>query len=127
MENKKLLTPPHHGAMEPKEIPDYFCGRLIFTDDTNGMRHVVYDGHSRHQFASRAAAERWCIEQAGSVENDALAELMRAQAHAEKAAKILRTANERYPYERSVDIEAISVNIRKMADAIDTIISQYII
>lgn len=121
-----LLSPPPHDTMEPKDVPDYFCGRLIFIDETNSMRYVVYDGHSRHQFPTRAAAERWCIEQAGSVTDDALAELMRAQAHASKAAAILRTAVERYPYTESVDIEAIGVNVRRMADKIDEIVSKYI-
>lgn len=112
--------------MEPKDVPDYFCGRLIYYDDTEAMKFVVYDGVRKLRFTTRAAAEKWCVQKACALQPEALGEIMRAFHHLARASIVLRQLNTKYPMDEREQLEAISVSARRMADALDTIVSKYI-
>ena len=112
--------------MTDKDVPDYFFGRLIYQDDTDAMRYVVYDGSEKHRFATRAAAEVWCVENSYRLSDNAVHALMRAYEHAATAATVLRRFVEQYGSSDRVELEAISVALRRVADRIDTITCQYI-
>ena len=126
MDKKSIITPPPSSTMTDKDVPDYFCGRLIYRDDTDAMRYVVYDGSEKHRFASRAAAEVWCIENSYRLSDDAVYALIRAYEHTVIAANVLRRFVEQYGSSDKTELEAISVALRRVADRIDTITSQYI-
>lgn len=112
--------------MEPNGVPDYFCGRLIYYDDSEAMKFVVYDGVNKVRFTSRAAAEKWCVQKASELQTEALGEIMRAFHHLSRASMVLRQLNTKYPMDEREQLEAISVSARRMADALDTIVSKYI-
>lgn len=112
--------------MDRNDVPDYYCGRLIFYDDSEAMRYVVYDGVNKVRFATRAAAEKFCIEKACEVQTEALGEIYRAFHHLTRASVILRQLNLKYPMNEREQLETISVNVRRMADALDTITAKYI-
>ena len=115
-------NPPPTG----NELPDYYCGRLIYYDQNNAMHWVAYDGQNRVHFPSRKQAEKWCYEQATQSEDAQVDELMRAYYHITRAADILRAATCKYYYTRHVDLEAVSTDLRRHAQRIDDITSQYI-
>lgn len=112
--------------MDDKDVPDYFCGRLIYFDDSEAMHYVVYDGVNQHRFATRQDAEKWCLQMVDEVMPSAIAECMRAYHHLTRASITLRELKRRYPMEESELLELISVNSRRLADKLDDIISKYI-
>lgn len=123
MEDKNIITPP---PQEMCDLPDYFCGRLIYKDDTDAMCYVVYDGHHKHRFASRPAAEKWCIEQAYTLTEDAVLTLMRSYDHLLKSIKLLRIFLDKYGSTDRMTLEQTCVQMRLTAMHLDRIISTYI-
>lgn len=109
-------------------LPDYIHGRLIFEDQTgdDNCRWVVYDGRKFYRCPSRAAAERLAAEMANEAKPE-LDNLYLAQHHAARCAQVLRrAAQEPDTTDIQLHIEALSVQARRLADMIDTIISQTI-
>lgn len=122
----KPTPPPQQFTMDRNDVPDYYCGRLIFYDDSEAMHYVVYDGLKKVRFATRTAAEKFCIEKAYEIQTEAFGEISRAFHHLTRASIVLRQLNLKYPMDERVQLESISVNARRMADALDTILAKYI-
>lgn len=107
------------------ELPDYYCGRLILKDTTSddNCRWIVYDGRQSIRCVSKTAAYRVAAEQANATNDTAIYQLMAAHHAATRASDAAQKAAD-----ESADIriacEQISVNLRRIADQIDTIISQ---
>lgn len=108
-----------------KEPPDYFAGRLIYHDDISQetMRWVVYDGHRKIRFTSRPAAERWCAAESLKVNSEVIDRLMVAYLYADKAKQALEAAAS-FANELRQEIDFYALEIRKISDKIDTIITQ---
>lgn len=123
---KQYTPPPRQSSIQDDDVPDYFFGRLIWTEPGTGMEYVVYDGADKHRFASRAAAEKWCIEQATSVNEEAAETLMRAAAHVMKASRIIEAACRRYPLQDKLTLDLTAVQLLRIYDGIDAVVSKYI-
>lgn len=106
-------------------IPDYFAGRLIYFDDISPetMKWVVYDGHKKVRFTTRKAAERWCAAESLKVHSEVIDRLMVAYLYADKSKQALEAAAS-FANELRAEIEFYALEIRKIADKIDTIIAQ---
>lgn len=119
------FTPPHNIYTM---LPDYIHGRLIF-EDTYGddnCRWVVYDGRTFYRCPSRQAAEQLAAKMAAETKPE-LDNLYLAQHHAARCAQVLRrAATEPDTNDIQLHIEALSVQARRLADMIDTLISQTI-
>lgn len=104
-------------------IPDYFAGRLIYYDGISAetMRWIVYDGHRKVRFTTRAAAEKFAAEEAAKSENDFMERLFLANLYADKARKALDAAATFAPENLKQTIEKLALGIRKANDLIDKI------
>lgn len=107
-------------------IPDYFAGRLIYYDGISEetMRWVVYDGHRKVRFTTRAAAEKFAAEEAAKFDNDVTERLFLANLYADKAQKALDAAATFAPETLKQTIEMLALDIRKVNDKIDSITAQ---
>ena len=107
-------------------IPDYFAGRLIYYDGISAetMRWVVYDGHRKVRFTTRAAAEKFAAEEAAKFENEFIERLFLANLYADKAKSALEVAATFAPENLKQTIELLALDIRKAYDKIDIIIPQ---
>lgn len=110
---------------EAKKIPDYFAGRLIYFDDLSNetMRWVVYDGRQKVRFTSRAAAERWSAAESMKLHSEVLDRIMVAMLYLDKAKNALDAAAT-FTAEMREEIEFYALEIRRIEDKLDTIISQ---
>lgn len=108
------------------ELPDYFCGRLIYQDDDDdACQWVVYDGDKKQRFTSRKAAEQWCVKHAYNVTRDDVGLLFLAHSRVTSAHNVLREIAPRFCDEH-LRIETLSVQLRRIADEIDTITSKHL-
>lgn len=124
MDNK--LPPPHDIPGTMNSVPDYFCGRLIYElDDGDACKWVVYDGNTKQRFPTRADAEKWCLQHAYACSKNDLGKLMLCQARLSTVHQALNLLAEVFTEER-VSLQLISVNVRRYADQLDTIISRYV-
>lgn len=107
-------------------IPDYFAGRLIYYDGISAetMRWVVYDGHRKVRFTTRAAAEKFAAAEAAKFENEFIERLFLANLYADKAKSALEVAATFAPENLKQTIELLALDIRKVYDKIDIIIPQ---
>ena len=119
-------TPPHDYSGAMSSVPDYFCGRLIYElDDGDACKWVVYDGNTKQRFPTRADAEKWCLAHAYMCTRNDLGKLMLCQARLSTVHQALNTLAEAFTDER-VNLQLISVNVRRYADQLDNIISRYV-
>ena len=104
-------------------IPDYFAGRLIYYDGISDetMRWVVYDGHRKVRFTTRAAAEKFAAEEAANFKNDLMERLFLANLYADKARQALDAAATFAPENLKLTIEKLALGFRKGNDLIDKI------
>lgn len=104
-------------------IPDYFAGRLIYYDGISAetMRWVVYDGHRKVRFTTRAAAEKFAAEEAAKFENEVFERLFLASLYADKAQKALDAAATFASDALKSELESNALAIRKIVDKIDLI------
>lgn len=110
------------------DLPDYYLGRLIIHDEdsADNMRWIVYDGLTQVRCVSKTAAMKYIQEHALKVNDDALHylyiehdRLRRSYMHLDDIAAMLPAADR-------LTIEAISVNLRKIADSLDTYLAQQV-
>lgn len=110
------------------DLPDYYMGRLIIHDEDSddNMRWIVYDGLTQVRCVSRTAAQKYIQENALRVNDDALHylyiehdRLRRSYMHLDQIASMLPAADR-------PTIEAIAVNLRKIADSLDTYLAQQV-
>lgn len=110
------------------DLPDYYMGRLIIHDEDSddNMRWIVYDGLTQVRCVSKTAAMMYIQEHALKVNDDALHylyiehdRLRRSYMHLDDIAAMLPAADR-------PTIEAISVNLRKIADSLDTYLAQQV-
>lgn len=108
------------------EVSDYYMGRLIINDDNpdETMHWVVYDGLQRVRCTSKAAAMRYCQERALGVTEDAIQGLMLAYDKIRNGYMQLDKLARMVPAVDRPTIETISVNVRRIADQLDTYIAQ---
>lgn len=101
-------------------------GRLIINDDNPNetMHWVVYDGFQRVRCTSKAAAMRYCQERALDVTDDAIHGLMLAYDKIRNGYMQLDKLAAMVPAVDRPTIETISVNVRRVADQLDTYIAQ---
>ena len=109
-------------------LPDYYMGRLIIHDEDSddNMRWIVYDGLTQVRCVSRTAAMMYIQEHALKVNDDALHyhyiehdRLRRSYMHRDEIAAM-------FPAVDRPTIEAIAVNLRKIADSLDTYLAQQV-
>lgn len=117
-----IQTPPRSTF---EELPDYYCGRLILKDTSgeDNCRWIVYDGRQSIRCVSKTAAFRLAAEQANATNDTAIYHLMLAHHAATRASDAAQKAADECADIR-IACEQISVNLRRIADQIDTIISQ---
>lgn len=115
-----LAEPMNEQISVPDSLPDYYCGRLIYYDESNGMPWIVYDGAGKTHFSNRKAAEKYCIEQATQFTKEEVGEWMRAHAHLIRAQSILDSA---IHFRKKEPCERIALQIRLLADQLDEIIA----
>lgn len=106
-------------------MPDYYLGRLIYHDGPRNIRWAVYDGRERRFFRTEEEAKRWCEQQANTLSVDDMDDLMRAQYRAQSVADFLHTMAGNVG-RLAPELELLSVAQRRIADHIDTLISQQI-
>ena len=110
------------------DLPDYYMGRLIIhdVDSADNMRWIVYDGLTQVRCVSKTSAMKYIQEHALMVNDDALHylyiehdRLRRSYMHLDEIAAMLPAADR-------PTIEGISVNLRKIADSLDTYLAQQV-
>lgn len=87
------------------------------------MRWVVYDGHQKVRFTSLAAAERWCAAESMKLHSEVFDRIMVAMLYLDKAKNALDAAAT-FTAEIREEIEFYALEIRRIEDKLDTIISQ---
>lgn len=121
---KRDSTPPPRD----NSLPDYIAGKLVYKDvnSDDNMRYVVYDGRTRIRFMTWHQAVSWCVHQAYDYDNEFVYnattvyhKLLTTGNHLEKLAGQSRP-------EDKILLEQLSVNVRKIADYLDTFISQIV-
>lgn len=117
--------PPEMRADEP---PSYFRGHVYYYDSwsDDNCRWVLYDGKNKIRFVTRKSLEDYVIEQQAKTPERAVSLLMRAHARAQRSYLDLDDAAAQLDGNYRVNLQAIALNLRKLTDNIDTIISQLI-
>lgn len=120
-----ITTPPREVL---NDLPDYYLGCLIYYDDTpdNTMRWICYDGHTKYRCISQPAAMN-CAAQLNKIATDKqIGHLTLSHHFLTRAWKTLDMAAAASDIETRLWLELKSVEVRKLADALDTLISQKI-
>lgn len=107
-------------------LPDYAFGRLIYCDDVSddNMRWIVYDGRTHVRCISKKAAYRFAAQQANAVGTEAINFLMVGHHHLTRGYNAIDRAAPIMPVEVKLELEAIALTVRRLADKIDLIIAQ---
>lgn len=116
----KLPTPTNL-----KEIPDYFCGHLIYHVNEEGCPFIVYDGNERHLFTSRQQAEKFCMENSYQLNDEDIARLMLTMQRIINAYTTLDVVAKVIKREHGLIMQGWALDLRKVADKLDTFISQH--
>lgn len=113
-------TPPHN------DLPDYCFGRLLFFDENKnpGTPWVVYDGQHYHRFPHRGDAERYCQEKATSTSSEVVEGMLLCQYRSDRLSHYLDKIGKKASIDIRLQLEQLAVYARRIADALDTIISQ---
>lgn len=122
--NKEAYLPP--STQDLKLLPDYYLGCLIYWDEQGDdtMRWICYDGRTKYRCATRAAAEN-CARQIRLTSTDEqCGHLMSAHHFLTRAWRALDKAAAASDVETRLWLELKSVEARKLADAVDTLLSQ---
>lgn len=125
MSNNVNTTPPREVL---NELPDYFLGCLIYHDDREGntMRWICYDGRTKYRCATRASAEACARRIAGYATDEQIGHLITAYHFLTRAWRTIDKAAAESDVNTRLWLELKAVEVRKLADAIDTLISQKI-
>lgn len=123
--NNVNTTPPRDVL---NELPDYFLGCLIFWDNDEGdnMRWICYDGRTKYRCATRAAAEACARQLKGVATHEQIGHLTSAHHFLTRAWKSIDKAAAESDINTRLWLELKAVEVRKLADAVDTLISQKI-
>lgn len=118
-------TPPREIL---NELPDYFLGCLIFYDEfsDDNMRWILYDGRRKIRCISRPAAEKLAAEIATKITDDGINHLMVAHHFLRRAHQTLDKMANESDVETRLWLQLKALEVRKIADAIDTLIAQQI-
>jgi len=118
-------TPPREIL---NELPDYFLGCLIFYDESSddNMRWILYDGRRKIRCISRSAAEKLAAEIATKITDDGINHLMVAHHFLRRAHQTLDKMANESDVETRLWLQLKALEVRKIADAIDTLIAQQI-
>lgn len=118
-------TPPREIL---NELPDYFLGCLIFYDEfsDDNMRWILYDGRRKIRCISRSAAEKLAAEIATKITDDGINHLMVAHHFLRRAHQTLDKMANESDVETRLWLQLKALEVRKIADAIDTLIAQQI-
>ena len=113
-----------HNASD--DIPDYAFGRLIYYDGVSedNCRWIVYDGRQYVRCTSKTAAYKFAAEQANAVGSECIHFLMVGHHHLTRGYKAIDRAAAMMPVELKLECEAIALQVRRLADKIDSIIAQ---
>lgn len=124
--NNGIYPPP--STIDLKFIPDYYLGCLIYHEDIedNTMKWICYDGRTKYRCISRAAAEKCAQQLHHLMTEEGVGHLMSAQHFLTRAWKTLDKAAAESDIETRLWLELKAVETRKLADAIDLLISQRI-
>lgn len=111
---------------ESDYLPDYAFGRLIYPDDVSDdkMKWIVYDGRTKVRCISKKAAYQFAAQQANAVGTEAIHFLMVGHHHLTRGYNAIDRAAPLLPVETKLEIEAIALAVRRLADKIDSIIAQ---
>lgn len=120
------ITPPPTSTQDPKFLPDYYLGCLLFFEDSqdNNMRWICYDGRQRYRCISKAAAMKCAENLHHLATEDGIGHLMHAHHYLTRAWKSLDYAAAESDIETRLWLELKAVETHKLADAIDLLISQ---
>lgn len=118
-------TPPREVL---NELPDYFLGCLIYYDqkEGNSMRWICYDGRTKYRCASRSAAESCARNISGNATDIEVGHLLTVHHFLTRAWRAMDKAAAESDVETRLWLELKAVETRKLADALDTLISQKI-
>lgn len=121
---KEISTPPPRGS----SLPDYIAGKLVYedTESADNMRYVVYDGRTRQRFVSWNAAVQWCVRQSLQYDDMFVYDLMTQYHRLLSTSSHLDKLAEQCSVEDKLLLEQLAVNTRKIADYLDTFVSQII-
>jgi len=121
-------VPPPISSQDPKFLPDYYAGCLLYLDDASddNMRWICYDGRQRHRCISKAAAMRCAEELHNLITKDGIGHLMHSHHYLTRAWQSLDHAAAQSDIETRLWLELKAVEVHKLADAIDILISQRI-
>lgn len=125
MNNITNSTPPREVL---NELPDYFLGCLIFWDneDNDNMRWICYDGRTKYRCATRAAAEACARNLTNKSNDEQVGHLLTAHHFLTRAWQSLDKAAAKSDINTRLWLELKAVEVRKLADAIDTLTAQKI-
>lgn len=118
-------TPPHEVL---NELPDYYLGCLIYHDDEedNAMRWICYDGRTKYRCATRSAAEACARKITRLATDEQIGHLTTSFHFLTRAWRAIDKAAAESDVNTRLWLELKAVEVRKLADAIDTLISQKI-
>ena len=122
--SKEFYPPPP--TQELNNLPDYYLGCLIYWEEQgeDTMRWICYDGRTKYRCATRAAAENCARQIRLSATDEECGHLMLAQHFLTRAWRTLDKAAAASDIETRLWLELKAVETRKLADAVDTLLSQ---
>lgn len=126
---KEELPPPTFVDTQASgldELPDFVAGQLIYYDPDDGCHWVVYDGEHRNKFASRKAAERFCIERVSKVNNAQVGVLLAAQFRTRQVSDRLGEFFVASDLDRTRQVHAIGADLRRISDNLDKIAAHFV-
>lgn len=121
-----LIPPPP--ANNTDTVPDFYLGCLIYYDwySDDAMKWICYDGRNKVRCISKAAAMNHAQSISDYITDGEIGHLMFAHHFLTRAWRTLDKAAEASGISDRLWLQQKAVDARKIADAIDTLISQKI-
>lgn len=125
MTNKLTPPPPQNNT---DTVPDFFLGCLIYYDwfSDDAMKWVCYDGRDKVRCISKTAAMNHARSISTITTEDQIGHLMFSHHFLTRAWKTLDKAADTSGVSDRLWLQQKAVDVRKIADAIDILISQKI-
>lgn len=111
-------------GQDAPELPDYYCGVLIYKEEGHSLPWCIYDGNNIIHFQSRELAERYAIERNGKVTDDCIGRLMQIYYRINTCNQALHREAGIAPPPFNISLEKISARLAHQRDDLDEIISQ---
>lgn len=110
----------------PNDLPEYYLGRLILYEPLarDACKWVVYDGVHKVRCASRQSALSYCEETSVNMPYKLQEGLTAAYTRIMHACGKLESVGERYGGENTAYIQHLALQLRLLADRIDTLCKQ---